>query len=324
MFGKTTMRIALCCACISSLYVGTSAAQGTIVNTYPRAISPSSPRPFTDTERARLRSRYQNQYVNLSAGQIQDSIEKRQANRAPRFWNSLAGELEAAKFWGTDAVALLPGASLSPGGKETSLYAELAAALSGGWRFALGTTLAVSTSEESAQDGATTAAVDDEQKKDIGFKRFLAGGGNVALAGFRPIGIANQGSGTHLVMFLPRIWANVPTLSDAEGINDFGGEAGIEYQYQRYERTVTGDVLANRAAAPFLVFRTRFATAAGTHAFNRTIGRDRFSLFPYTVPSLDLTFTNGVKLGVSYFYGFGQLSEHEGLRFHIIVAPPKK
>src|SRR5215213_4164812 len=128
MVGKTVVLVALCYACVSGL-PGTSAAQGTIVNTYPRTIQRASSPPLADTTEARLRGEYRSR--GMSPVEIQNSINRDVASRRPKAWTSLAGELEAAKFWGTDQVTLLPGASLSPGGKETALYAELAAALSG-------------------------------------------------------------------------------------------------------------------------------------------------------------------------------------------------
>lgn len=128
----------------------------------------------------------------------------------------------------------------------------------------------------------------------------------------------------HALILSPRIWANLPALSDAQGVNDFGGEVAVDYQYRRYERGAPSTTRADNAQVAFLTISTRVSLAGGTSAFHQTIGRSSSSLLPYVSPALNLNFQNGVRVGASYFYPFGALREHENLRFSITVAPTRR
>jgi hypothetical protein len=229
----------------------------------------------------------------------------------------LLTDLDAARVWArTDGI--LPAASVSPGVERAAVYAELGEALSGAWRFVLGTALAVETAEQT--DEAGTAQVEES---DLGFRRFLAGGGSVSFAAMRPVAMHSGSYADQLLFAVPRLWTNMPTLTPAEGINDYGGEMAAEYQYRRYARRmlVPGDTLGSRAETPFLILQVRGGLVSGSNPFYRAIGRSELSSFPYVVPTLNLQFENGVRIGASWFYGFGAFTEHEALRFHVTLAP---
>lgn len=235
-------------------------------------------------------------------------------------------DLEAAAMWGSPRAALLPAARVSPGTDRTALYTELGQAVSGGWRFVLATALAVETDtdDEEGEPAAQQAGEETEDDPSTGFRRFVSGGGNLSLAAMRPVAMRTGGTSDHVVVALPRAWANIPTLSDADGVEDFGGEVAAEYSYLRYARPMTtAGTLAAKPELPFLMLQVRTGAVMGTSSFYRTIGHADRNAFLYTVPSLNLQFENGVKLGVSYFWGFGDFSEHENLRFHVTLAPPR-
>lgn len=248
---------------------------------------------------------------------IREQSYRQEAARSSGYrWGGLSND-EAAELW--PKMSLLPAASVSPGSDRTALFTELAQALSGGWRFSLATALAVETKEdeEAAEDEASDEAADAE----TGFRRFLAGGGNLSLAATRPMALRGGTFTNQLLFFSPRVWSNLPTLSDADAIEDFGGEIGAEYQYLRYARSRSSDT---RPELPFFAVQVHTGLVLGTNDFYRTIGHADERMFVYTVPTLNLQFENGVKLGVSYFYAFGDFSDHENLRFHIALSPPKK
>lgn len=226
---------------------------------------------------------------------------------------------DAALLWASDDVTLLPAASISPGKDATSVYTELAAALSGDWRVAIGTTLSVGAQEEPAEETESAAS-----EEGAGFNNFLAGGGNLSLTGVRPLYFANNPYDSHLVLFVPRAWTNIPSLDSTSEVTNFGGEAAIELQYQRYERAYNADgQLADKPKAPFLSVHARVGAVYGSSDFFETVGRGEDGLFVYTVPTINLSFANGVRLGASYFWGFGALDDHESIRLHLTLAPPR-
>lgn len=230
-------------------------------------------------------------------------------------WKPLSNA-EAGRIW--RSPSLLPGASVSPGTDRTAVYTELGSALSGGWRFVLGTALAVKTGGEEQDEAA--AAQEDATDTDAGFRRFIAGGGNLSLGAMRPLALRSGTFSNHVIVAAPRVWSNIPSLGDADAVDDFGGEIAAEYQYLRYERNMASDTMPERA---FLVLQLRTGLVAGTNSFYRTVGRENGHAFGYTVPTLSLSFGNGVRVGVSYFYAFGAFSDHESLRFHVNLSPAK-
>lgn len=188
----------------------------------------------------------------------------------------------------------------------------------------LATALAVETNAEEEED-ATTQQEEGGEEPDpsTGFRRFVSGGGNLSFGAMRPLALKQGQTNDHVIVATPRVWANIPTLSNADAVEDFGGELSAEYMYLRYTRHMTPGGLSDKPEMPFFALQVRTGLVMGTNSFYRTIGHADESLFLYTVPSLNLQFDNGVKLGVSYFYGFGNFSDHENLRFHITLVPPK-
>lgn len=259
------------------------------------------------------------QLDSAEIAQIREQAFGQEAARNGYGWGTVSQD-EAADLW--PKLSLLPSASVQPGSDRTALFTELAQTLSGGWRFSLATALAVETGGEN--DEASEAEGDEaDQDADArtGFRRFLAGGGNLSLTATRPIALRGGTFANQLLFFSPRIWSNIPTLKGADAVDDFGGEIAGEYQYLLYPRIRSTDPLPD---LPFLALQVHTALVLGTNSFYRTIGHDDERMFAYTVPSLNLQFNNGVKLGVAYFYAFGDFSEHENLRFQIGLSPPKK
>lgn len=207
---------------------------------------------------------------------------------------------------------------------RAEIYTELAHALTGGWRVALGTALAVERDAAEDDDPAVAQDAGDATAGATGFRRFLAGGGNLSLSAMRPVAMQSHTYDSQVLVFLPRLLANIPSLSATDGVDDFGAELAAEYQYLRYERSVQADgTLPARPEVPFLAASLRSGVVLGTNAFYRTVERGNESGFLYLVPKLNLQFQNGVKLGMAYFYAFGDFSEHEALTFQIAIAPTK-
>lgn len=189
-------------------------------------------------------------------------------------------------FWTENRRSLLPGSSIGLGTNRGAINTELAEVLSGAWRFSAGTTLAVAAND--------TAAATDPTSQEIssGFGRFVAGGGNLSLQGIRPLVLANFGEHTGgALLFIPRVWLNVPELSSATGISDYGGEAAGSILLQRR------DNLHN----PFLSFEVRGGIVVGSSEFYDTIGRTDRESFAYLAPSLTFTLQDQVNIGVSTF-----------------------
>jgi hypothetical protein len=262
---------------------------------------------------------------------VRSGIIRSEINRARRWiasWQILRDENDAALFWANDTTAILPGATLAPGSNEASIYTELASVLSGGWRFAVGTTLSVSTSgedEEAAPENSDAAAQEEETDTETNFRRFTAGGGNLSLSGILPVALQNGSYSSHMVFFVPRAWANIPGLSDTENVDNFGGEIAGEYQYHRYAREINADgTLGPRAATPFLTLQVHGGLVHGTKPFYRSIGREEGEIFPYLAPTLSIVMQEKVKLGVTYFWGFGAFREHESLRINFSLIAPRE
>lgn len=267
------------------------------------------------------------QVATAAAGQRQEAQTRADRERDRDYgWFTRLNDLEAAELWASPRGSLLPAARVSPGTDRTALYTELAQAVSGGWRFVLGTALAVETDadeEDETEGGDLTAQQAEEEDPSTGFRRFVSGGGNLSFAAMRPLSMMSSGGSDHVIVAIPRVWANIPTLSDTEGVEDFGGELAGEYSYLRYARKLVGDTLSTKPELPFMTLQVRAGWVMGSNAFYRTIGHTDQSMFLYTVPSLNLQFDNGVKVGVSYFWGLGDFTEHENLSFHVTLAPPQ-
>lgn len=189
-------------------------------------------------------------------------------------------------FWEENQKALLPGSSIGLGTGRGALHTELGQVLSGAWRFSAGTTLAVAKDDSEE----TTDPADGETSS--GFGRFVAGGGNLSLQGIRPFILANLGehSGAAL-LFIPRAWLNVPELSSATGISDYGGEAAASVLFQRRDNKQN----------PFLTVEVRGGVVAGSTEFYETVGRTKHEKFAYVAPSLTFTLQDQVNIGVSTF-----------------------
>lgn len=232
-------------------------------------------------------------------------------------------ETQAAEVWGNQ-VRVLPSATLSPGSKDAALFTELGAQLSGGWRFVLGTTLSVDTEAEAGDptEGEEDEEAAEEEATDREFRKFVAGGGNVSLAAMRPFGRWNRGLGTHLLFVVPRGWANIPALGNAENVSNFGGEVVVEYQYQRYGNRPAENARADSAdVLPFLTFHVDAGIAHGTRSFYRGIGRTNRSAFAFVAPTLSFMVRDQVKLGVTYFFGPSDFRSHQNLSISLSVVP---
>lgn len=300
---------------------GQASAQGVIVKTYPRQLEGLASQISTQRLIERLAAAPGD---SLRQAQIDSIIVDMGSRRpsAPGFfrWTVLRSSTEAARFWGTSQVTVLPAASLVPSENSGTIFTELAAVLSAGWRFALSTTLSVGESD----DGESVNADDGAQPASTGetFRRFLVGGGNVSFSAYRPIGTAAGGAGAHTLFLIPRAWTNVPTLSTADNVSNFGGETALEYQYLRFKQEWDGTQMGAASANPFLTLQIRIGVVSGSRAFYDAIGRPS-GTFMYTTPAVNLTFTDDVRVGAAYFYGFGALRKHESLRFHMTLNPTR-
>ena len=189
-------------------------------------------------------------------------------------------------FWAENQKDLLPGASIGLGSSRAATHTELAQVLSGAWRFSAGTTLAVATDDTTETTDPTT------EETTSGFGRFVAGGGNLSLQGIRPLILANLGEHTGgALLFIPRAWLNVPELSSATGISDYGGEAAASILFQRRDNEQN----------PFLSLEVRGGIVVGSTQFYETIGRTEHESFAYLAPSLTFTLQDQVNIGVSTF-----------------------
>lgn len=202
---------------------------------------------------------------------------------------TLVGPMSSAAseiFWMENRKSLLPGSSIGLGTGRGAIHTELAEVLSGAWRFSAGTTLAVATDDSAA---ATDA---EPEEMSSGFGRFVAGGGNLSLQGIRPLVLANFGVHTGgALLFIPRAWLNIPELSSATGVSDYGGELAASILLQRRDNDEN----------PFLSFEVRGGLVAGSTEFYETIGRTEDESFAYLAPSLTFTLQDQVNIGVSTF-----------------------
>jgi hypothetical protein len=219
-------------------------------------------------------------------------------------WNGLDHE-QAIAFWGEKPARLLPGSSLALGSKSAALYSEIAGIVSGTTRFAVGTTIssAVKEQPDSAEtDGSDTRA---------GFQRFVAGGGNLSLAATRPLAVLLGNHTTHFLYMTPRGWVNVPTLSDAENIEDLGGEIAGEYQYHR--RAMPAD------STPFFVVSVRGGLVRGSDQFYNTIGLKNHGSwgFWYVAPTGTFIVAEKVQLGITWLMGPKDLQRQGRVRLNL-------
>jgi hypothetical protein len=209
------------------------------------------------------------------------------------------------QFWGQ--TGLLPGANIGLGSGSASVYTEMGAMTSGSWKIVLGSTLAVAEADSSTSS-------QDSTREDSGLNRFLAGGGAVSATGIRPVVRARLGDMTRAgLLFVPRAWINIPGLSSADDVQDYGGELGGALLFQRY---------ANAGTAPFLTLEVRAAWVTGSSEFFQTIGREEKSGFMYLAPTLTLQVQDQINLTVSSFIS-DALDTSKGLRVGVSLLRKK-
>ena len=225
-------------------------------------------------------------------------------------------EEEGVLFWNQQPTELLVGSRFAFAQEEATLHTELAAVLSGAWRFGLGTTLSVdATKEDATEDPAATA--EDDEAAEKAFKTFLIGGGNVSLQAVRPIAIRADSYNAQFLFLAPRAWVNVPTIGVTENVDNGGAEIGAEYQYHR---------LRTDNRSPFLVFQLRGGLAFGTSQFHESLGRTSHSAFAYLAPALNFVVQDRVKIGVLGFVGPNRFDEMPRFRvnFEVLGAGQQK
>ncbi|HEX6371290.1 MAG TPA: hypothetical protein VF006_20395 [Longimicrobium sp.] len=217
---------------------------------------------------------------------------------------------EGALFWNQQPTELLVGSRFAFAEEEATLHSELAAVLSGAWRFSVGSTLSVSTGQGEGGDNVETAAEEDDATAEKAFKTFLAGGGNLSLQAVRPIGVRGGNYNAQFLFLTPRGWVNIPTVGVSENVDNGGAEIGAEYQYHRL-RTDDG--------APFLVVQLRGGVAFGTAKFHESIGRTEHSPFAYLAPALNFVVQDRVKIGVLGFFGPDSFDEMPRFRVNFEI-----
>lgn len=287
--------------------------QGVVPLPRPRAVAQAQVAAVDSTARANKQS----DSTRVQAIQTAQS----QAARWSANWNIVTNENAAARFWASDKTEILPAAALSPGSDKAAIYTELGAVITGGWRVAVGTTLAVSTGSESTDEAEAAAEAADV---DAEFQKFVAGGGNLSLSGIRPLALQNGNYDSNMIFLIPRAWANIPSLGDADNVDNFGGELALEYQYQRYARSMKADgTLDEMPDAPFLTLQVRGGLVHGTNDFYRGIGRPSAGVFPYVSPTLSIVMAGTVKVGVTYFFGPDDFRNRQNLRLNFSMVPPR-
>ncbi|HEY7767687.1 hypothetical protein [Longimicrobium sp.] len=228
-------------------------------------------------------------------------------------------EEEGVLFWNHQPTELLVGSRFAFAQEEATLHTEVAAVLSGAWRFGLGTTLSVDATQDDATEDATATAAEDEEVNDAekAFKTFLIGGGNVSLQAVRPIAIRADTYNAQFLFFAPRAWLNVPTIGVTENVDNGGAEVGAEYQYHR---------LRTDNRSPFLVFHLRGGLTFGTSKFHESLGRSSHSAFAYLAPALNFVVQDRVKIGVLGFVGPNSFNEMPRFRlnFEVLGAGQQK
>lgn len=192
------------------------------------------------------------------------------------------------RFWGEATKSLVSGTRLTLDDSRGSAYTELGQVHSGSWRLVVATTLAVSTDEKSGEaraDSAQTASA---------LARFAAGGGNLSIGGNRPIVLAKLGGYTRGgLFFMPRAWLNVPSLSSAQGVTDYGGELAASLLVQRYAND----------ESPFLTFELRGGIASGSREFHQSLQRTSTRSFGFAVPSVTVAVRDQINLSLSTLMG---------------------
>jgi hypothetical protein len=212
--------------------------------------------------------------------------------------------LTSQRFWGEARSGILPGANLGLGSDNAAIYTELGHVLSGSWRVAVGTTISATDTDSDSTETERNPSLD----------RFIAGGGSLSIQALRPLFLfewwdMNRGA----IILAPRAWVNIPTLSSADGVDDYGGELGVAAIYQRQ----------NNANQPFLTAEMRFGWVAGSNAFYAGIGDADASNFVYWAPSLTLSVIDQVNIGVSTFLN-SDLVETPSLRVNLTLLNKKK
>lgn len=188
------------------------------------------------------------------------------------------------RFWGEATSSILPGSTIGVGSDRAAIYTEIGKVLSGSWRVFVGSALSVATDEDESSE--ETAA----EPENSGLARFIAGGGSLSLGGVRPIVLAKLGEYNRGGLFaLPRAWLNVPTLTSAEGIGDYGAEMAGSMLVQRH----------GNDEKPFLTLEVRGGLVAGSGDFYTNIGRSAGKAFTYIAPSLTVRVRDQINVGVS-------------------------
>lgn len=225
----------------------------------------------------------------------------------PGRWDiDLVGEMRpeiSKQFWGEARSGILPGSSIGLGSGSAAIYTEIGHVLSGTFRFAVGTTVAIAEGDEDeAQQGA-------QQQADTppGLNRFIAGGGSVSLQALRPIWLIQAGTYNRLaVVAAPRVWANLPQLTSAKNVDDYGWDASTTLLYQRHQNDTS----------PFLTVELRGGVVAGSSAFYQGIGHDAASKFVYLAPTVTVAIAHQVNIGASYFWS-PDLDSPGGIRLNL-------
>lgn len=226
---------------------------------------------------------------------------------APGRWDAdLVGEMRpevSKQFWGEARSGILPGSSIGLGSGSAAIYTEVGHVLSGAWRFAVGTTVAIAEGDEETVE----PEAQQESEPPIGLNRFMAGGGSLSLQALRPIWLLQAGTYNRFgVVAAPRVWANLPQLTSAENVDDYGWDAAASLLYQRHQNNTT----------PFLTVELRGGLVAGSSAFYQAVGRDDASRFTYLAPTVTVSIVEQVNIGASYFWS-PDLDSPGGIRLNL-------
>lgn len=224
----------------------------------------------------------------------------------PARWDiDLVGEMSPAtseRFWGEAQSGILPGSTIGLGSGNAAIYTEVGHVLSGAWRLSVGTTVAVAEEEVNEEPEAQ-----QQDETPLGLNRFIAGGGSLSLQALRPIWLIQAGQYSRLgVIGIPRAWVNLPQLTSAENVDNYGWEAAASVLYQRQQNDST----------PFLTIELRGGLAAGSEAFYQGIGHDDASSFVYLAPTVTISVVDQVNIGASYFWS-PDLDSPGGIRLNL-------
>jgi hypothetical protein len=226
---------------------------------------------------------------------------------APGRWDAdLVGEMSpevSKQFWGEARSGILPGSSIGLGSGSAAIYTEIGHVLSGAWRFAVGTTVAIAQEDEETEE----PGVQQEAETPIGLNRFMAGGGSLSLQVLRPVWLLQAGTYNRFgVVAAPRVWANLPQLTSAENVDDYGWDAAASFLYQRHQNNDT----------PFMTVELRGGLVAGSPAFYQAIGHDDAGKFLYLAPTVTISIVEQVNIGASYFWS-PDLDSPSGIRLNL-------